>query len=467
MRALYVITLSFILLIGGSCTGSKSYSKKAKKMQEAGLNEEAAAFYLVALQRNPKNVDAKIGLKVTGQIQIEKSLTSFYKAYSLSNYKEAVYTYQEALNYKHQYERYVSVEIPPYYNDYYQEMLGVYLEDRYKTAGDFLYEENFKEASLIYSEILKLNAEYKDVKELSLQSVIEPLYRSGITAFQADKFRKCYDIMSQVLSKKAMYKDAVDYKERALEEGQVTVAVMDFQSVKQGKSNITEIIQANVVAGLIRVNDPFIKVLDRSNTDVLIKEQKINVNESSIGSAAIKTGELLGANILIRGKLITYTYSGGVVKGEVKQGFESYKVKKVNPETKKTYYQKYYKRVKYTEFTGGASVFSEVQYQMISAETGQVLKSDVFRNSKSDYVNYISFSGNDKFLYDGKISEANELTKLSNGSYASISNRVSLKRKARQTKRTLLPESQLRRDVLANITDNIVYRIANYNLDDQ
>ena len=47
------------------CTGSKSYSNKAKKLQEAGMNEEAAAFYLQALQRNPKNVDAKIGLKTT------------------------------------------------------------------------------------------------------------------------------------------------------------------------------------------------------------------------------------------------------------------------------------------------------------------------------------------------------------------------------------------------------------------
>ena len=99
----YLIFLFFVILTGAACTGSKSYSKKALKLQEAGLNDEAAKFYLYALQRNHKNVEAKIGLKQTGQKQIESTLNDFYKAYSVSNYKDAVYIYQKALSYKKQY----------------------------------------------------------------------------------------------------------------------------------------------------------------------------------------------------------------------------------------------------------------------------------------------------------------------------------------------------------------------------
>ena len=280
MRIFYALILAVVLVLGGSCTGSKSYSNKAKKLQNAGLNDEAASFYLQALQRNTKNVDAKIGLKETGQIQIENTLTAFYKAYSVTNYKEAVYTYQKALNYKKRYSYFVSMEIPPYYEAYYSEMLVVYLRERYEVAGDLLYEEKFNEANVVYKEIIQLDPEYKDAQELSLQSTVEPLYRNGINAFDQQKYRKCYAIMSDVLAKKTMYKDAIDYKDRALEEGQVTVAVLSFRSINGSRASLTQTIQSNVVAGIIKVNDPFIKVLDRSNTDIPVSYTHLRAHET-------------------------------------------------------------------------------------------------------------------------------------------------------------------------------------------
>ncbi len=430
------------------------------------MNEEAAAFYLQALQRNPKNVDAKIGLKTTGQIQIEKSLTQFYKAYSVTNYKEAVYKYQEALKFANQYNNFVSVEIPPYYNDYYQEMLVVYLEERYEKAGDLLYEENFTEAKEIYSEILNLDPEYKDVQDLNLQSTIEPMYRQGVKAFDADQFRKSYDIMLNVLAKKSDYKDAIDYKERALEEGQVVIAVLEFQSNVSGKQSTIQSIQSDVVAGIIKINDPFVKVVDRSNMNNLIEEQKINVKEGAYGNSAIKAGELLGANMLVQGKLINYSYTGGKITRQLKQGFESYQVKKTNPETKKTYYQTYYKRVNYWEFEGSSSVFAEVQYQLISAETGEVVKSDIMRQKKSDYVNYVNYKGNSKNLYAGKYSGSGSKYSKGDVIYSSNAQKSNLRRKINTNKRTLDSEAQMASGVLKQISKGIVRGVTQFNTDE-
>jgi hypothetical protein len=454
------------LLVGAGCTGSKSYSKKAMKLQEAGLNDEAASFYLKALQRNQKNVDARIGLKQTGQIQIEKTLTSFYKAYSVTNYKEAVYKYQKALNLQKQYGYFVALEIPPYYKEYYNEMLEVYLSDRYEVANDLLYEENFPDASLIYKEILKLDPEYKDVKDLSLQSIIEPLYRSGVTSFNAEKYRKCYGIMSNVLLKKPMYKDAIDYKERALEEGQIVIAILEFESTVVSKKELASSIQSDVVSGLISVNDPFLKVIDRTNLQELIKVQKINVNSTTSGNSAIKTGELLGANMLIKGKVLGYSTKGGTIKGIRKQGFESYLVKKVNSETKKTYYETRYKRVYYTEYEGVRSVYMEVQYQMISAETGEVVGSNVLREEKSDYVNYVVYSGNYKKLYAGKYSGKGTGYNKGDVIYKSYSQQNKLKNKVRTSKKTLKSEHELASKAVSLISSNIVRAISSYNPDE-
>lgn len=466
MKRFLIFVFCCVTLLWAGCSGSKSYSNKARKLQEAGLNEEAAAFYLQALQRNPKNVDAKIGLKTTGQIQIEKSLTSFYKAYSVSNYKEAVYKYQEALSFSRQYGNFVNIEIPPYYNDYYQEMLVVYLAERYETAGDLLYDENFKEAKVIYVEILRLDPEYKDVKELDLQSTIEPLYRQGVVSFEADKFRKCYGIMEEVLAKKSHYKDAIDYKERALEEGQVTVAVLAFQSTVPNKQNVVQSIQSSVVSGIIKVNDPFIKVLDRSNMDDLIAEQKINVKGDAYGNSAIKAGELLGANMLIQGKLINYSYREGKISQQLKQGFESYQVKKTDSETKKTYYQTYYKRVNYIEYQGTSTMHAEVQYQLVSAETGEVVKSDVLRQDKSDNVNFVAYKGNYKNLYAGKYIGSGSKFQKGDVIYSSSSQKQSLRQKVTTSKRTLQSEQQLASGVLGQISKSIVRGVTYFNTDE-
>lgn len=467
MKILYYFIISVFLLIGAGCSGSKGYSNRAKKLQEAGMNDEAANFYLQALQRSPKNVDAKIGLKQTGQIQIESTLTSFYKAYSVSNFKEAVYTYQKALSLKKQYGYFVSVEIPPYYDEYYNEMLVVYLADRYEVAGDLLYEEKFDDANVIYKEILKLDPEYKDVQDLSLISTIEPLYRKGVAQFKLDKYRSCYGIMSSILAQRAMYKDAIDFKERALEEGQITMAILEFESNVSAKKNIANSIHGDVVSGLTKSNDPFIKVLDRSNMEVLIKEQKISVKNSSSINTAIQTGELLGANMLIKGKLLRYSATGGKVRAYRKQGFESYRVKKVNPETKKTSYETKYKRVYYTEYEGSSNVFIEVQYQMISAETGEVVKSDILRKESGDNVNFISFSGNYNNLYGGKYSGKGTDFVKGDVIYNSYSQKRAIKQKAKSNKRTLKSEQQLASEALNVISLGIIRGISVYNPDEK
>ena len=466
MKLLYFFILPFALILGSGCTGSKSYSNKAEKLQKAGLNDEAANFFLQALQRNPKNVDAKIGLKQTGQVQIEKTLTKFYKSYSVGNYKEAVFNYQEALGYEKRYGYFVAMEIPPYYQDYYDEMLVIYLEEVYDNAEDLLYENKFSEANVIYREILELDPDYKDVADLSLHATVEPLYRSGVLAFEQKKYRKTYDIMSRVLGQKSMYKDAIDYKERALEEGKMAMAVLPFETSVSGKENLALSIQSDVVSSLTQINNPFIQVIDRTNSQDLIREQQLNVRNTSTGNSAITTGELLGANMLIKGQLLSYSSSGGIIRSNTRQGFEQYKVKKINPETKKSYYETKYKRVTYYEYEGSASVYLQVQYQMISAETGEVVQSKVEGVESKDNVHYITYSGNYKNLYSGKFSSSGMEFSKGDVIYTSYSQQNALRSLATNHKTRLKPESTLAAEAVNSVTRNIVQGIESYNPDE-
>ena len=99
-RTLHTITALGLAALLLGCSGSKSYSKRGDKLDEAGLYAEAAEMYLQAARRNNKNVDAKIGLKKTGQMLLNDKLSDFFKNVAMGdNRAEAVATYLDAKAY--------------------------------------------------------------------------------------------------------------------------------------------------------------------------------------------------------------------------------------------------------------------------------------------------------------------------------------------------------------------------------
>ena len=88
--------LTFFAIFLAACSGSKSFSKKAAKLDESGMYAEAADMYLQSAVRNAKNIDAKIGLKKTGQTLMNDKLSTFFKAFSLGTDKESAGTFWAA-----------------------------------------------------------------------------------------------------------------------------------------------------------------------------------------------------------------------------------------------------------------------------------------------------------------------------------------------------------------------------------
>jgi hypothetical protein len=91
-----------------------------------------------------------------------------------------------------------------------------------------------------------------------------------------------------------------------------------------------------------------------------------------------------------------------------KTGYESYIEKVYNAEKKRTENITRYRKVMYTEFSGSSSVRMKVQYQLINAEMGTILLSDVFEEAERDEVAYISYDGNARNLFAGVWKSRNE-----------------------------------------------------------
>ena len=109
-----ILFLGMLTLVVFACSGTKAYYKKALKLEEAGMLDEAVSMYLISLQKKSSNVDAQIQLKQTGTRVMDELWADFYIAYTAEEHKKAVYSYKEANALNDRINRYVKIDRPAY-----------------------------------------------------------------------------------------------------------------------------------------------------------------------------------------------------------------------------------------------------------------------------------------------------------------------------------------------------------------
>ncbi len=85
-KTISINTLLFFLSIVffSACSGTRKYYKAGEKLETEGLTDEAAEFYLEAVQRKTTNVGARIKLKQVGQKYVSELGSDFYRNYNLN-----------------------------------------------------------------------------------------------------------------------------------------------------------------------------------------------------------------------------------------------------------------------------------------------------------------------------------------------------------------------------------------------
>ncbi|MCH2215183.1 MAG: CsgG/HfaB family protein [Flavobacteriales bacterium] len=387
-----VILLALISAMGG-CTTSKSLSKKAEKLEEAGLYSDAALFYYNALIKNRNNVNARIGLSKMGQRLLNNKIDKFTKTRALGEDKEAVYAYLDAKEYLEKINRLgIELEYPRYIDEDYEDVKEAYVKELYDESNDLLADKKFDQASSLLKEIERLSPGYKDVSSLKNTAVNEPLYLDALQHFDAGRYRLAYYEFDEVYSIDPNYKDAAILKEECLDLGKFPVAISKLENGTKF-SQVDERLSAFIVTGLSSINDPFLRIVERDNLDLILKEQKMSLSGIVDQNTAVEVGSLLGAKAIITGKVISFSEKRGKLKVTQKNGYEGYQVKLMNKETGKNYYQTRYKPVTYKEYYNANEVNISFQYKAISLETGEVLFSEIAEKKVSDEVYYASYEG--------------------------------------------------------------------------
>lgn len=386
-----------------SCSGSKSFAKKGAKLDEAGLYAEAAGMYEQAAQRNLKNVDAKIGLKKTGQRLLDDKLSAFFKAMAVGSAKgEAVQTYLDAKSYQERIGRLgVVLDIPDHYKVDFERVKGEHLVDLYNEGQALMEQQQFKAAEEVFARIARLEPNYKDANSLQAVAYLEPLYRAGKADLEAKLYRKAYASLDKVVVKDASYKDASALRQECVAKGQYTIAVMPFTG-PANRVAVHDKVQAHAISALTSTNDPFLRVVDRENMERILQEQRLSLSGVVDEQTAVQAGNLIGAQAILIGSVTDYREVPGELRRSTKDGFESYRVQQVNKETGEKYMETKYKPVRYSEYLQENHAYLSFSYRLVSLETGEVLLSKVEDRQTEDHMYYADYTGNRDMLFPAR-----------------------------------------------------------------
>ncbi|MFT5596686.1 MAG: tetratricopeptide (TPR) repeat protein, partial [Flammeovirgaceae bacterium] len=263
LRRLFTCVAIGLLVYG--CNGSKSLSKKAGKLEEAGLYSDAALFYYNSLIKSRNNIDARIGLTKMGQRMLNNKVDDFTKTKAMGETKEAVYAYLEAMAYHDKVERLgIELNYPRYITDDYEDVKAAYVKELYNESNELMADKKFNQATVILKEIEKLEPGYKDVSELKNTAVNEPLYLAAVQHFDAGRYRLAYYEFDEVYRADPNYKDAAILRNECLDLGKFPVAIGEFKNSSTQKG-VNDRLAAFVITELSSINDPFLKIVERDN----------------------------------------------------------------------------------------------------------------------------------------------------------------------------------------------------------
>lgn len=389
------------VLIG--CTGSKPMAKRAAKLDAAGLHAEAAEMYLGSVQRNQRNVDAKIGLKKTGQQVLNDKLGQFFRAMATNGDRgRIVDAYLDAIAYRDRVQRVgVALDVPDHYTADYERVKGEYLLELYEEGQAMMDKEDFAGAKRVFARIGQLDRNFKDAGNLEEVAFLEPRYRAGKHELEAGRFRAAYKEFDLVLQKNPSYKDASALRQEAVTRGQYPVAIMPFTSAVK-RTELARQVQLHGMTAITQLRDPFIRVVDRENFDRILEEQRLALSGVVDDATAVRVGNLIGAKAVLFGDVVDYREVPGEVKRSTKMGFESFLEQQVNKETGEKYMVTKYRPVRYNEVFQENKVFLTFSYRLVSMETGEVLTQNVLQREVGDHMYYATYEGNAERLFPAR-----------------------------------------------------------------
>ncbi|QZE14142.1 hypothetical protein K4L44_16710 [Halosquirtibacter laminarini] len=385
-----------ILLLLTSCVSKRMY-KKGLALEKANMPIEAAEYYLVSVQKNHNNVDARIALRRTGQQVLDRDSKRFMQSYKEQNNEAAVDRYKQMRQYYHQLKGLgVNIVWNNQLDIYYEEVKDAFISSAYQKGALWLSQERFRDAATILSKVYDLNPNFRDVAEKRKEAIYEPIFRRGQRLLSEGAPRKAYSLFDHILKNGGEYRDSKLLREEALELAKITMV-------------ITPCLHGDGLGRMSSSVKPYTENAIKSNPSPFYGI-KIDPKEAFFHldlSEYLRYVHGMGANAIVRVKLNDTRYWVSDLERTKECAYtkytEVYKDKDGNKQERTVYDKKFY-----YEYRASSSFRYYYQFTLISALTGEVLMTKQLEGRCSDRIRFAETKGDYRKLIPGYFEKVNK-----------------------------------------------------------
>lgn len=398
MKKLYPLFL--LLFLVAACDPGKKYMKEADKLMLIGNYDGAANYYYNALLVKPGKPEAIQGLAKSGNIVLQEKFASFSKYVVSNEDQQAVMAYLSCRKYYQKCKSVgVNLEWMSMYDPIYEDIKNEYVSKKYDEGLAYMNSNRYDQAELVFTEISEIDSTYKDATVLRKKSIVEPLYQHGITMMKAENYKEAYRDFNKVLSVDNAYKNARGYRDEVLAKASVGLGVMPVQNQTRVQGFDVRLYQ-QIVATLVQSNNPFLKVVDRSSLEGMLREQQLGMSGIVDPESAAKAGKLIGLKYVLMTAISDLVYEDAGMQSDSIVAYEAV-TENLPPAVPNGIPQTVtrFKKVKYCDQHQKRRLYYRVFYQLVSTQTAQVVASEVLSEEMNDEVHYCTYAGNVNALY--------------------------------------------------------------------
>ncbi|OYU95919.1 MAG: hypothetical protein CFE21_05765 [Bacteroidetes bacterium B1(2017)] len=395
----------FFLLLGllstlVSCDPSKKFIKEGDKEMLAGNNDGAANYYYNALLLKPNNALALQGLQKSGNMVLQGKFGLFSK-YIVSN--DAENSVKQYLACKKYYQRCQSVGVEldwqSMYDPIFEDVKNDYISKRYDEGLTLMKDNKFEQAERVFSDISEIDSTYKDATVLRIKSIVEPLYQHGLKMKEIENYKEAYRDFNKICGIDISYKNSNALREEVLAKASVGLGVLPVQNQTRMQGFDVRLYQ-QIVASLVQNKNPFLKVVDRSSIESMLREQELGMSGVVDPESAAKAGKLIGLKYVLMTAISDLVFEDNGVQKDSLPAYEAYteNIPSTIPNGIPTTVTRF-RKVNYCDVHQRRRVYYRVFYQLVSTQTAQVVASEVLSEEVADEYHFCSFNGNVSTLY--------------------------------------------------------------------
>jgi len=391
----HIFILLAVFLI--ACTGSRKYFKAAEKLEKQGLVNEAADYYLEALQRKPTSVEAKLKLKEVGQKHVSNMASEFFRNYNTQQLEASLESFEKLKDFNLKTTVLgVVLDYPKTYEEDYQKSVETYCSKNYNQAVIFVNQKKYPEAITYIQKVQKYNSSYKNLKQIEIVSYCEPLYQSAINSLEGKNYSGALSLLTSIQSRTENYKDSRDLLELAT--AQQTKSFLLFEPKKaqdKSENDIRQYLFDNFSQTALQKLTT-IKIIN--NTPFQNAPSTTDLNSSTNIDLIQAIRKATAADYFYVFDILNKSEFNSGIKKTPSRGYEEV-MRRVNDTTVVTEYN----AIDYNVVKSQRAFSYDYKYKLINAYTNQIVSSQTQNLKSADAIEYQEFAkkftGNINTLY--------------------------------------------------------------------